>query len=338
MWIFIVNSFKFINCTKDILNKKIKNNYIINSVKVLALGTFVCAAIAIGSYKPVFKVYVDNKEIGYISDKVDFEERIKQEILTPKEENAVAIDLKIEPTYEFELTRFQETNEDEIVTLLSKNTVTTYMVYAININNEPQTFINNWDEAESIATQMQEEYSDVTGVEITVTEKYTENIDEIKIDELAEATSLVEDSLRAIKDEQIRIAEATLNGVYFGVKPVSGYISSRFGAVESVRNHTHKGIDIAAPGGTPIRAAADGIVVESGWHGGYGNLIIIDHGNNVKTYYGHCSKIYVSAGQSVTAGDTIGAVGTTGNSTGNHLHFEIRLNGEQINPQKFMYK
>ncbi len=212
------------------------------------------------------------------------------------------------------------------------------MVYAINVNNEALTYVNNWDEAEEIAIQMQEDYKDVTGVDITVTEKYTENIDEIKVDELAEATSIVEDSLRAIKDEQIRIAEATLNGVYFGVKPVVGNISSRFGAVESVRNHVHKGIDIAAPNGTTIRAAADGVVVEAGWHSGYGNLVIIDHGNGVKTYYGHCSKLYVSAGKSVLAGDTIAAVGSTGNSTGNHLHFEIRLNGEQINPQKYIYK
>jgi murein DD-endopeptidase MepM/ murein hydrolase activator NlpD len=72
--------------------------------------------------------------------------------------------------------------------------------------------------------------------------------------------------------------------------------------------------------------------------GGYGNLVVISHGNNIETYYGHCSKIYVKKGQTVSSGDVIAAVGSTGRSTGNHLHFEIRKNGNQINPQKYVYK
>lgn len=98
------------------------------------------------------------------------------------------------------------------------------------------------------------------------------------------------------------------------------------------------GMDIAAPNGTDIKAAADGTVTYAGWMGGYGNLIIISHGNGIQTYYGHCSKLYVSNGKEVKAGDVIAAVGSTGNSTGNHLHFEIRKNGSQINPQKYLYK
>ena len=97
-------------------------------------------------------------------------------------------------------------------------------------------------------------------------------------------------------------------------------------------------MDIAAPNGTPIKAAAEGTIKYAGWMGGYGNLVIISHGNGVETYYGHCSKIYVKKGQEVTAGDTIAAVGSTGYSTGNHLHFEIRKDGTQVNPQKYVYK
>ena len=141
------------------------------------------------------------------------------------------------------------------------------------------------------------------------------------------------------KTEQERIAEATFNGVYFSVKPVVGNITSRYGVVEtSVRNHAHGGLDIAAPYGTSIKAAADGTVSYSGWMSGYGYLIIIDHANGVQTYYGHCSKLYASVGDEVSAGDVIAAVGSTGNSTGNHLHLEIRLNGEKINPQLYLYK
>ena len=100
----------------------------------------------------------------------------------------------------------------------------------------------------------------------------------------------------------------------------------------------HTGLDIAAPAGTPIYAAASGTVVASGWSNtGYGYYIIISHENGVQTLYGHCSALYVSAGQYVAQGENIAAVGSTGNSTGNHLHLEIRVNGSRVNPQYYLY-
>ena len=149
-------------------------------------------------------------------------------------------------------------------------------------------------------------------------------------------TARVEVQEAAIEVQKIK--SATLDGVYFAVKPVSGTITSRFGANESIRDHTHKGMDIAAPYGTKIVAAAKGKVTHSGWMGGYGNLIIITHDNGIQTYYGHCSKLIAKVGDEVEAGDEIAKVGSTGFSTGNHLHFEIRKNGNQINPQKYLYK
>lgn len=121
--------------------------------------------------------------------------------------------------------------------------------------------------------------------------------------------------------------------------PVTGgTITSRFGASESVRNHVHKGLDIGASYGTPIHATSGGTVKCASYTGGYGNLVILDHGNGIETYYGHCSKINVSVGQKVEAGDIIANVGSTGNSTGNHCHFEIRIDGTQVNPQTYLYK
>lgn len=100
----------------------------------------------------------------------------------------------------------------------------------------------------------------------------------------------------------------------------------------------HAGIDIAAPAGTPIYAAASGVVTFSGYNsGGYGNLIIIDHGNGQETYYAHNSSNYVRVGQQVSKGENIGSVGSTGNSTGNHVHFEIRNYGSPINPYSYVY-
>lgn len=98
---------------------------------------------------------------------------------------------------------------------------------------------------------------------------------------------------------------------------------------------SHTGADICANAGQDILAAADGRVVTAGWHSSYGNYIILDHGNGVRTLYAHCSKLYVSYGQYVSQGDVIGAVGNTGNSFGNHCHWEIYLGGSRVNARNY---
>ncbi len=99
----------------------------------------------------------------------------------------------------------------------------------------------------------------------------------------------------------------------------------------------HNGMDLAAPQGTPIFAAGDGVVLKAGWtNGGYGNKTEIDHGGGLVTKYGHQSKITVAPGEHVRAGQKIGEVGSTGMSTGNHLHFETWLNGKAVDPVKIL--
>ena len=114
--------------------------------------------------------------------------------------------------------------------------------------------------------------------------------------------------------------------------PVSGPITSGFGWRWG---RMHEGIDIGAACGTPIHAAAFGTVIYSGWMSGYGNFVVIDHGNGLATAYAHQSAIYVSGG-SVSQGQVIGAVGSTGHSTGCHLHFEVRVNGTPVNPLNYL--
>ena len=115
-----------------------------------------------------------------------------------------------------------------------------------------------------------------------------------------------------------------------GAGRVSSTYGSRWGSF-------HKGIDYAAPAGTPIYASAAGKVIYSGYNsGGYGNLVIIEHSNGYQTYYAHNSSLYVNVGQSVSQGQHIAGVGTTGDSTGNHLHFEIRKNGTPVNPSQYV--
>jgi murein DD-endopeptidase MepM/ murein hydrolase activator NlpD len=98
----------------------------------------------------------------------------------------------------------------------------------------------------------------------------------------------------------------------------------------------HEGIDIGVGYGTPIHAAAGGVVIYCGWEEGYGNMTLINHGGGLSTLYGHQSSIIVSAGQSVAQGQVIGYVGSTGKSTGCHLHFEVRVNGNPVDPLGYL--
>jgi murein DD-endopeptidase MepM/ murein hydrolase activator NlpD len=117
------------------------------------------------------------------------------------------------------------------------------------------------------------------------------------------------------------------------VWPVSGPVTSPFGWRWG---RMHEGIDIGVGTGTPIKAAASGTVIYCGWESGYGNLTVIDHGGNLATAYGHQSSIAVACGQHVDQGQVIGAVGSTGHSTGPHLHFEVRVNGSPVDPLGYL--
>jgi murein DD-endopeptidase MepM/ murein hydrolase activator NlpD len=117
------------------------------------------------------------------------------------------------------------------------------------------------------------------------------------------------------------------------VWPVSGPITSGFGPRWG---RMHEGLDIAGSSGTPIAAAATGTVISAGWSGGYGQLVVLDHGDGLSTAYAHLSSISVSAGQTVPQGSAVGGMGTTGSSTGVHLHFEVRVNGAAVNPLGYL--
>ncbi|NJN23911.1 MAG: peptidoglycan DD-metalloendopeptidase family protein [Acaryochloridaceae cyanobacterium RL_2_7] len=123
------------------------------------------------------------------------------------------------------------------------------------------------------------------------------------------------------------------------ILPTQGSVTSPFGW----RTHPvlgtsrfHAGLDVGAEEGTPIVAADSGTVIVSEWYGGYGNAIIIDHGNDITTLYGHCSQLYVPVGENVQKGQLIAAVGSTGLSTGPHLHFEVRVKGEPSDPVAYL--
>jgi murein DD-endopeptidase MepM/ murein hydrolase activator NlpD len=151
----------------------------------------------------------------------------------------------------------------------------------------------------------------------------------------------------ALQAESDRIAQLALDaggGPALGdgtfIRPVPGPITSPFGyRTDPITGATgfHSGLDIGAPCGTPIKAAGTGVIISAGFNsGGYGNMTLINHGNGLSTLYGHQSSIIVSEGQSVTQGQVIGYVGSTGKSTGCHLHFEVRVNGTPVDPTGYL--
>ena len=150
--------------------------------------------------------------------------------------------------------------------------------------------------------------------------------------------------LQAVSDNiaaQLRTRASTGQGIPGGclVRPVPGAIVSGFGyrsnPIGGGRGF-HAGLDMASPSGTPIKACRSGQVVIASGQGGYGNTVVIDHGGGMATLYGHQSSIAVSVGQQVVVGQVIGYVGSTGNSTGPHLHFEVRIAGNPVDPVPYL--
>ena len=149
------------------------------------------------------------------------------------------------------------------------------------------------------------------------------------------------DAEETVIERQLRSIEATSNPEFIPVMWAhSGRINNEFGFRRNPFGgggyEFHAGMDIDGERGDLVAAPANGIVVKSGWQGGYGNLIEIDHGNGLTTRYGHLSKIDVQNGDTVNRGQIIGYVGSTGRSTGPHLHYELRLNDKAINPRRFL--
>ncbi len=148
--------------------------------------------------------------------------------------------------------------------------------------------------------------------------------------------------LRRLQDADLRAAVARLPVVSFEDDtfraPVQGRVSSRFGwrALSVNGNHFHAGVDLAVALGTPVRAARDGVVAKAGWGGTYGNVVYLDHGDGTQTRYAHLSRIEVHVGESLRQGDVLGLAGSTGASTGPHVHFELRFDGRAVDPLDYL--
>ena len=309
---------------------------------MIAFG-FIVAIILI-KYKPIYQVSISGEELGYVQNKEAFEESLKENAIV-EGKNVDNVVLKTNPEYELKLVdRTLDTNEEELVSEIKEDVVVTYKYYEIAVANQTVETVNTKEEAEELVEQLKE--NELDNVDLSIIEKYTEEAEKIEATSLEIAKSTIEEKVdkkaeevQKQKEEQERLEKMpSINGIKLAVQPISGVITSRYGVSSRLRKSTHTGLDIAASTGTPIKVIADGTVTCASYQGSYGKLVKIDHGNGLETWYGHTSKMYVSVGQKVTAGDVIALVGSTGNSTGPHLHLEIRINGEHVNPQNYLYQ
>lgn len=330
---------------------------------LVSIATFLIVGAVSLLYKPIYSVTLDGKLIGYCAQKSKLQERIDEYVENGNgdNKNVAFVELDSMPKYDLcLLKRGITTNDEEIFEKVAENGTTYYKYYAILDDNEEKLSVAEFSTAEEVVQGLKDKNSENAN-NIQIIEKYdTEFADCVDKDEAIE--SLYEE--KKVEQPVVKVASSNSstskisskssgNAAGFStsrnmsrttaslginlIKPITGTITSRFGSVSSIRSGAHTGLDIGASSGTPVKVAASGTVVWAGYKGSLGNLVVVQHSNGVQTYYGHCSKIYVSSGQTVSQGQTISAVGSTGNSTGPHLHFEIRVNGVAYNPQNYVY-
>lgn len=281
------------------------------------------------------------------------QKRINDYISSGNGDDVAFVELKELPTYTAcMLKKNIETNDDEIFNKVTSSGTPYYKYYTITKNNEEKVYVASFSEAEKVINNLKSKNSANTD-KLGIVEKYETAKAEFKtvdtcVSELYEKKVVVTkkaSSTSTYKNIGTRVVTGETSvpnnlGVSL-IKPISGVISSRYG----IRwRDNHKGLDIAAPKGTAIKAAAGGKVIFSGYgsgsnsYSGYGNIVVIQSTSSLVIRYGHCSALYVKTGETVVQGQVIAAVGSTGISTGNHLHFEIRYKGTAVNPQNYIYK
>ena len=319
---------------------------------LITISIFLILGVVAIVYKPIYSVSLNGEVIGYCKDKSKLQTRISNYMEhgdeSTENSNLAFVSIDKLPSYKMcLLKRGINTNDEEIFNTVIKDGIPYYKYYAILDDDDEKIYVSNFETAEKIIKKLKDKESNNIK-DISIIEKYEKDLKDFTdvdtaVSKLYEKKPVVRVVATKNYSSGGRVSTArnmSRSKINLGVslsKPISGTVSSRFGAMSRIRSGAHTGLDIAAPYGTKIKAAAPGKVVFAGYKGAYGKMIAIDHGNGVMTYYGHCSSLIASVGQKVSQGTVIAAVGSTGNSTGNHLHLEIRVNGVAYNPQNYLY-
>ena len=331
--------------------------HIRNTVKLLSLitlGMVLIVAAIVLIYKPIYRVTLNGEKIGYCADKTALQNKINTYMEKGDEGTEHIAFVQIDELPEYSMCLLKKgivTNDDEIYETIKETGITYYRYYAVAEDGNEKYYLNSFNEADEAIKKLKDKKS--TNVsKLTIIEKYETELPELTEEKIVVSklykekktkTDKSNDSTKSKDSGTIKYAstgtgkfstsrELHNSKVSLGVslsKPVSGVLTSRYGYRWG---RTHTGIDIGVPTGTSVKAAAAGTVTFAGWKGSLGNLVVISHGNGVQTYYGHNSRLVVKAGQKVSQGDVVAKAGSTGRSTGPHVHFEVRVNGSSYNP------
>lgn len=314
------------------------------------LSAFIIIGTTAFFYHPTYEVSLNGEIIGYTENKSELQAKVNEYISAKEEKNVAFVQVDAMPNYKLCLLKKDVVlNDEEIFSKITNDGTTYYKYYAITEKKKEKVYVGTFKEAEEIVAKLKKKDSDNVS-DIGIIEKYDTKIKEFtnveksvsklykeKVVYTAEVDSTSYVAPSASNYSSVKSSGRVELGIAL-IKPVSGIVWSRYGSIDSVRSHAHSGLDIAAPKGTPIKAAAAGTVTYAGnANDGYGNYVVLSHGNGVQTLYAHCSSLNVKSGQKVSQGEVIAKVGSTGNSTGNHLHLEVRKNGVTYNPQNYVY-
>ena len=283
--------------------------HIVKILIILVVAIILILGIIKITHKQTYSVSLNGEVIGYTQDKVALQKRINDYINSGNGENIAFVEVNEMPEYEVCLLKNGiETNDQEIFEKVTSSGTTYYKYYAVTEENEEKAYVKEFADAESIVNQLKEKKS-TNSDKLGIVEKYSTTPAEYKTIETAVS--------ELYKEKKVVVAQNT-------TKPKAQYTGP------SVK-------------GTAIKAAASGTVIFSGYgangngYSGYGNTVAIKSNSSVTILYAHCTSLYVKKGQTVSQGEVIASVGSTGISTGNHLHFEIRYNGKAIDPQNYIY-
>lgn len=328
------------------------------SVKIIVamlVGSSLMMALLLASYKPVYKVTLNGEEIGYASSKSNIQENIDEYLqIGDGAENVGYVLMENKPSYSLKLAKKDIQTEDEDILIKLKDTCSVfYRVYAVEVNGEQVCLADNMELAQQVVDKVMEKQEDYTKqATVRVAEKYEQEYEAMAEEELDVMVASIIKPIKAENDAVVRkqtlyaasktVPQEVLDSLLEStkelnfIKPVNGgVITSRYGWRRNGKEY-HTGLDYGIAMGTPIYAAEDGVVTCAQWSGNYGYLVKIQHAGNYETRYAHCSKFAVSVGTEVKKGDVIAYIGSTGRSTGPHVHLEIRYEGKHLNPEDFL--
>ena len=331
---------------------------IAKALAIPVVGTGLIMTLVVIKYKPAYSVTFAGQNLGFIDNKENVELDIKN-FLEDTTGNVAFREVAELPQYELKLVnRDRKTVEEDVMTAVANATKTTYRTYAVTVDGNVQVILGNEEDAKNIAQSFKNDLNEEIVMNVGIVEQFSDTltihsqeqadgiINTIRTAKIDEYNAIQEAKRKAEEEELARrmplvaktpTTTGRIAGVYITKPFQGGSISSRYGHRSSIRSGAHTGLDIASPSGTSIHPIAKGTVKFAGYKGSYGNLVIIDHGNGVESYYAHCSQIFCGVGAEVTTDTVISAVGSTGNSTGPHLHLEIRQNGNPLNPEDYLY-